>query len=125
MRLFKILVVPALVGAALTATPTPMSAADCTSTGGTTICSQGDVRGSNSGSGPSGSSGPYVPYPCDYDWTDCNDAWGWEIDVNLDPDIGRPGSPMSGPTGPPGRPISGSRLTSISQPQASLQSVQS
>lgn len=102
MRLSKIFIVPALIGAGLTAAPLPGAAADCTSAGGTTICSQGEVRGANTGDGPSGSSGPYVPYPCDYDWTDCNDAWGWEIDVNLDPDIGRPGGPGGPDIGLPG-----------------------
>lgn len=107
MRLIKILVVPVLIAAGLTVTSDPIAGADCTSAGGTTICSQGEVRGSNTGDGPSGSSGPYVPYPCDYDWTDCNDAWGWEIDINLDPDIGRPGGP-GGPGGPDvGRPGGG------------------
>lgn len=109
MRLFKILAVPMLVGASLTTAPAPLAAADCTSAGGTTICSQGEVRGSNTGDGPSGSSGPYVPYPCDYDWTDCNDAWGWEIDINLDPDIGGPGGPGGPNVGLPGgnRPSAG------------------
>lgn len=109
MRLFKTLVVPVLIGAGVTAIPAPVAAADCTSADGTTICSQGDVRGSNTGDGPSGSSGPFVPYPCDYDWTDCNDAWGWEIDVNLDPDIGRPGGPGGPDIGLPGagRPNAG------------------
>jgi len=110
MRLFEILAVPVLVGAGLTAVPIPVAAADCTSAGGTTICSQGDVRGSNTGAGPSGSSGPYVPYPCDYDWTYCNDAWGWELDINLDPDFGPPGGPAGpdiGLPGGPGRPNAG------------------
>ncbi|ANE81838.1 hypothetical protein A7U43_23445 [Mycobacterium adipatum] len=109
MRLFQVLAVPVLIGAGLGAAPTPAATADCTSAGGTTICSQGEVRGSNTGDGPSGSSGPYVPYPCDYDWYACDDAWGWEIDVNLDPDLGRPGGPGGPDIGLPGggRPNAG------------------
>ncbi|MCV7435308.1 hypothetical protein [Mycolicibacterium bacteremicum] len=95
MRLIALFAVPALVGAGLSLAPLPTAAADCTSAGGTTICSQGDVRGANTGSGPSGS-GPYAPSPCDIDWMDCDDWYGgWTIDVYLDPDIGAPG---------PGRP---------------------
>ncbi|MCV7192609.1 hypothetical protein [Mycolicibacterium brumae] len=54
----------------------PPAAADCVSSGGTTICSQGDVRGAD-GSGP----GVYSPYPCEYDWY-CYDGFDivWDID---------------------------------------------
>lgn len=45
----------------------PPAAADCVSAGGTTICSQGDVRGSDTGVGP-GDNDVYSPYPCEYDW---------------------------------------------------------
>lgn len=66
--------------------------ADCTSAGGVTLCSQGDVRGSNTGDGPSGA-GPYYPYPCEYDYL-CDDEWGVGINLDLDaPDIGRPNPP--------------------------------
>jgi len=104
MRLVALLVAPALVCAGLTVTP--IAAADCTTAGTTTLCSQGDSRGSNTGSGPSGSSGPYVPYPCDLNWYDCDDYWDVNLDVDIDPrpprpDIGGPG------IGGPGRPGGG------------------
>ncbi|CDQ46241.1 hypothetical protein [Mycolicibacterium neoaurum] len=101
MRLLKMLIVPALIGAGLSATPSPHAGADCTSAGGTTICSQGDVRGSNSGDGPSGSSGPYVPYACDLDWYACDDYY-WGIDVDFVPGVGRPGVPVDPGFGRPG-----------------------
>jgi len=41
-----ILAVPTFAVALVTASP---AAADCTSSGGVTLCSQGDVRGSNTG----------------------------------------------------------------------------
>ena len=70
-----------LTGALLTGAQS--AAADCVSSGGTTICSQGDVRGS---------SDPYYPYPCEDDWfcrsgnggiaavpgTDGGSAHGWQ-----------------------------------------------
>ena len=75
--------------------------AECTYSGGATVCAQGDVRG------PSGApdvSGPVYPYPCEYDWL-CYDG---DVDlvfggsppvVNPSPpiDIGRPGRPGIGP----------------------------
>ncbi|MCV7149933.1 hypothetical protein [Mycolicibacterium pyrenivorans] len=97
IRLPYVFLGPAVVFAGLSVAPT--AAADCTSSGGTTICAQGESRGANTGSGPSGS-GPYVPYPCDYDWY-CNDTYGWDWDVNLDwdpgPGIGAPGTPGNRP----------------------------
>jgi hypothetical protein len=39
-------------------------AADCTNANGVSVCAQGEVRGSDGGSGP-GLTGPVVPYPCD------------------------------------------------------------
>lgn len=88
----------------------PPAAADCTSAGGTTICSQGDVRGANTGNGPSGSSGPYIPYPCEYDWY-CNDGVTWDINMDWDPGIGigAPGRPGNRPGGGGGRPGGGGR----------------
>ena len=87
-----------VVGLATTAIPlavvvAPPAAADCSSSGGATICSQGEVRGSNT---PAPSSGPYYPYPCEYDWY-CDDN-GLSIIVNPGPpiDIGRPGRPGGG-----------------------------
>ncbi|PRC42285.1 hypothetical protein C6A85_000000111295 [Mycobacterium sp. ITM-2017-0098] len=107
MRLAYLLVAPALVTIGLAVTPT--AAADCTTSGNTTLCSQGTSRGSNSGSGP-GTSGPYVPYPCDINWYDCNDYWDVNLDVDLDPGrpgIGGPGGPPAPDIGLPGRPGGG------------------
>ncbi|MEZ0342914.1 hypothetical protein ACAG25_23395 [Mycobacterium sp. pV006] len=87
MRLAYLLAAPVLAAAGVIATPN-VAQADCTSAGGTTLCSQGDSRGSNAGGGPSGSSGPYVPYPCEYDYYYCDDVYGWGI--NLDVDLDRP-----------------------------------
>lgn len=78
----------------VTASP---AAADCTSSGGVTLCSQGDVRGSNTGDGPSGA-GPYMPYPCEYDYL-CDDTYGWGFAFDVDADIDRPNNP-----GRPDRP---------------------
>ena len=48
---------------------------------------QGDVRGADTGGGPGSGSGPYMPYPCDYDWY-CNDGVTWDIGMDWDPGIG-------------------------------------
>lgn len=89
------------VGAMGTAAPV---LAECTNANGVTVCAQGDVRGTEGGSGP-GLSGPVVPYPCEYDWY-CDD---WGLDVIVDPgppirppDFGRPGRPDIGRPGGPG-----------------------
>ncbi len=97
MRVHFLLVAPIIAVAGLTVAPT--AAADCTSAGGTTICAQGESRGADTGDSPSGS-GPYVPYPCEYDWN-CNDYYGWEWDLDLDPGpgIGLPGWPGTRPGG--------------------------
>lgn len=43
----------------------PQAAADCVPAGNTMICAQGSVQGG----GPTPpTAGPYVPYPCDYDY---------------------------------------------------------
>lgn len=90
----------------------PQARADCTSAGGTTICSQGDVRGADTGDGPSSSAGPWVPYACGDNWYACDDYY-WGIDVDFNPDFDRPGGP-GGPGGPdigrPGRPGGGPSL---------------
>ncbi len=57
----------------------PNAAADCTNANGTTVCAQGSVRGPDGGSG-AGYQGPYVPYPCEYDWM-CDDG----LSIALDP----------------------------------------
>ena len=85
---------PAVVAAGLVVAPS--ASAECVSSSGTTICSQGSVRGSDTGQGP-GLSGPAVPYPCEYDWY-CDSG---DLDIILDPgpggpDFGRPGRPGGG-----------------------------
>jgi hypothetical protein len=45
----------------------PPAAADCVDGGGVTLCSQGDARVSNRTPLPAIT--PYVPYPCDLDWS--------------------------------------------------------
>lgn len=85
MRLASLLAAPVVATAGLIAVPS-VALADCTSAGGTTLCSQGDSRGASTGGGPSGSSGPYVPYPCEYDYYYCDDVYGWGIDLDVDLD---------------------------------------
>jgi hypothetical protein len=90
------LAVPIFVLSLVTATP---ASADCTSSGGVTLCSQGEVRGSNTGDGPSGAS-PYYPYPCEYDYL-CDDG-GVGVVFDFDrPDFNPPGRP-GGPNRPGG-----------------------
>ena len=69
-RLTSALLPTAIVAAGLMTAP--VAAADCVSSGGTTLCSQGDARGADTGAGPGSTTGPYVPYPCAYDWY-CDD----------------------------------------------------
>jgi hypothetical protein len=45
----------------------PQAAAECVNGGGVTLCSQGDTRVSNKT--PLVAATPYVPYPCDLDWS--------------------------------------------------------
>ncbi|MFD6196651.1 hypothetical protein ACFWE3_08080 [Mycobacteriaceae bacterium NPDC060252] len=83
----------------------PPAAADCVNANGTTLCAQGDVRGG----GSTTSSTPYVPYPCENDWS-C-DNWGMDlilgsssdspprpptVNPSPPPDFGRPGRPGGG-----------------------------
>lgn len=86
---------PAVVAAGLVVAPS--ASAECVSSSGTTICSQGSVRGSDTGQGP-GLSGPAVPYPCEYDWY-CDSG---DLDIILDPGPGGPGGPDFGRPGRPG-----------------------
>ncbi|MUL81252.1 hypothetical protein FZI95_05635 [Mycobacterium sp. CBMA247] len=78
----------------VTTTTAPPAKADCTSSGYSTVCAQGDVRGAD---GVPRAATPVVPYPCANDWY-CDT--GWDLDVIWDP--GRPGGP-----GGPGRPGGG------------------
>lgn len=105
MRLSILVVAPAVVIAGLSVAPTAV--ADCTSSGGTTICAQGETRGGGGGGGPG--VGPSVPYPCDYDWMCGSDYYGWEFDLDADPGggIGLPGTPGNRPGGGGGRPGGG------------------
>ncbi len=69
-------------GGALTAATlvlAPAAAADCVTSAGTTLCGQGTARGANTGEGPGSRSGPYVPYPCTYDWYCDNNGFGITI----------------------------------------------
>ncbi|WP_032691672.1 hypothetical protein [Mycobacteroides abscessus] len=76
----------------------PTAAADCVNANGTTLCAQGDVRGG----GSTTSSTPYVPYPCESDWS-CDN---WEMDIILGSDHESPPPPTVNPSPPPdfGRP---------------------
>ena len=71
--------------------------ADCVSSGGTTICSQGDVRGADTGEGPGSTGGSGYGYMCGYDW-DCDYGWGVDFDVDLSPGPRPPGG-IGGPGG--------------------------
>lgn len=71
----------------------PPALAECTSSGGVTICAQGTVSGQ---SNVPSSSGPYYPYPCEDDWL-CDDG-GVSIIVDPGPPgIGLPGRPGNRP----------------------------
>lgn len=98
MRTYKRLLIPVFGVAAVPALVLhpPIAVADCTTSGGVTVCAQGTVSGP---SGAPSSSGPYYPYPCEYDWL-CDDG-GVSIIVDPGPgggiDIGRPGRPGNRP----------------------------
>ncbi len=96
MRVAYLLAAPVLVLGVAGANwvSVPSASADCVSSGGTTLCSQGDARGADTGDGPS--SGVYAPYSCNYDWYCSDDNWGWGWDVDIDVDPGRPGRPGIG-----------------------------
>jgi hypothetical protein len=89
MRLAPVILTPMLITAALTFTPT--AAADCTSTAGTTTCSQGDVRGADTGRGP-GTTAAAVPY-----------CWWCYDNGGLTFILGRPGPRGGGGGGTGGR----------------------
>jgi hypothetical protein len=75
----------------------PLAGADCTYSGGSTVCAQGDVRGAD---GVPRAATPYVPYPCENDWY-CGDD-DWDLNIGWDPGrpgIGGPGGPIIGPRG--------------------------
>lgn len=99
MTLRKRYLIPGLAVAASAAglIVVPSALADCTSSGGLTVCAQGTVEGP---SGVPESTGPYWPYPCEEDWL-CDDGG---VSIILDPgrpdggiDWGRPGRPGIGP----------------------------
>ncbi|MCV7149934.1 hypothetical protein [Mycolicibacterium pyrenivorans] len=94
MRTSYMFVATVVVIAGLAAEPT--AAAECTTSGNTTICSVGE-----------GGSGPTMPYPCEYDYY-CDDNY-WAVDLDMDPGagIGLPGRPGDRPGG--GRPGGGGR----------------
>lgn len=66
----------------------PSAKADCTSSGYSTVCAQGEVRGQD---GVPRAATPVVPYPCEYDWYCGND---WDLGIAWNP--GRPGRPGGG-----------------------------
>jgi hypothetical protein len=81
----------------------PAAGADCNSVGGTTVCSQGEVRGAD---GVPRAATPVVPYPCENDWLCDSDS---DMNISNPPggggiDIGRPGRPDIGRPGRPGQP---------------------
>jgi len=95
-----------ILGLAMTAVPiaivdtAPPAGADCNNVGGTTVCSQGEVRGPD---GVPRASTPVVPYPCEFDWY-CDSDTDLDIDFSPSPppsrpDIGRPGRPDIGRPG--------------------------
>ena len=83
----------AVAGGGLTVTAPP-AFADCSSSGGVTICAQGTVDGPSGQPGPS--SGPYYPYPCEDDWL-CDDGG---ISIAVDPGPPRPPRPPIRPIRP-------------------------
>jgi hypothetical protein len=63
-----------------------------------TVCAQGDVRGCDTGSGAGNTTGPYYPYPCEYDYYYLDEG----LDVILDVD--RPNGDLAAPAAQaPGR----------------------
>ena len=105
MRIVQRMALPGIALALLAPGAVTLAApavADCTSSGGTTICSQGDVRGADTGQGP-GSGGGYNPYVCGYDgWCDYDYGWGWDVDLDIDRPGGPGGPGIGGPGGPGG-----------------------
>jgi len=64
------MIVAAFAAPAFTLAASPPAAADCVSSKGpspVTLCSQGETRVSNTT--PLPATTPYVPYPCDLDWS--------------------------------------------------------
>ncbi|HPX35556.1 MAG TPA: hypothetical protein PLH92_02085 [Mycobacterium sp.] len=92
LALSAVLIAVAAVDAAVAIGVAAPSGADCVSSNGTTLCSQGSSRGADTGEGPGTmSGGPYVPYPCAYDWN----CGGGGLSIVLSPgspgiSIGRP-----------------------------------
>lgn len=69
-RIFSVSFVVAF-GAVGQLTGIPSASAECTNAGGVTVCAQGQVRGS--AVAPDNLTGPWYPYPCEYDYY-CNDG---------------------------------------------------
>lgn len=93
---FFVITTTVSLGIATTVVFAPTAAADCTEAGGVTVCAQGQVRGSNGA--PDGSTGPYYPYPCEYDWYCIDGGVDVILDVDKpDGDFGRPGQPGARP----------------------------
>lgn len=81
MRIVQRMVIVGCFAASVPLAVAPQAAADCVPAGNTTICAQGTV----SGGGPTPpSAGPYVPYPCDYDYL---------CDAGLSIELGPPDRP--------------------------------
>ncbi len=73
MRFRYLLVAPLLALSGVAGAPP--AAADCTTSGNTTICSLGSGEDSSAPErGPSRL--PFVPYPCAYDYY-CNSGYNW------------------------------------------------
>lgn len=93
MQLRVLLMIPALAVTvtALGVAATPMAAADCNYSGGSTLCaSGGSVRG---GSAPPPNA-PFDPLPCDFSDPLCYYYDDWDPNIYLDPPnvgLGRPG----------------------------------
>lgn len=77
----------------------PSATAGCVSSGGSTVCAQGDVRGAD---GAPMVATPVVPYPCDYDWYCGDNSWDWNVDIDWNPGPGGPGGPGGPIIGRPG-----------------------
>ncbi|WP_099022971.1 hypothetical protein [Mycolicibacterium palauense] len=69
----------ALPAVTVLAAPQAAGSSDCNTSAETTVCAQGEVRGSD---GVPRAASPAVPYPCEYDWY-CDT--GWDLNVGWNP----------------------------------------